>query len=573
MSEIFHPLVSIVIPVYNGSNYMREAIDSALAQTYDNIEILVINDGSNDNGATDSIAKSYGDKIRYFQKENGGVATALNLGIEKMKGEFFSWLSHDDMYFPEKIELQINAVAQTGALFLYGGYDLIDAAGNYITTVLPAQVYPTLCTRFHLFRGLMNGCSLLIHRTIFQQYGTFDPQFRTTQDFHLWHNILKDIAPYYLHRPLCKTRVHSAQDSKTVSTSDSEGDSLWIEMISSLSDAECCVMSLSPYAFYSTSAKFLLQTPYTGAQKLCENLALKAEEKLESQIKATLVSVIIPFYNRLPLLLEAIESARSQSHKNIEIILIDDGSSEDISEIKSLCSQHKEIRLIQPGKVGRSAARNIGIVASKGEFIAFLDSDDLWLPNKVEHQLNEMLRCGICASHTSYIRFYERETKTQVMNSGLFSGNVYPSIIGGCIIATPTVMLHKTVANIKELFPQNIDIGEDIIAWLHVSVNSPWLGIDIPLTKVRCTSNSASIHQTTQLRGIANILHYTTNDKEHCKHTHELYRLCKDFLDNCGVENIGEKSESRYIRLKKYYIKHGFKETLIKIIEKILSKI
>ncbi len=64
MNTEFHPLVSIVIPVYNGSNYLREAIDSALAQTYDNIEILVINDGSNDNGATEAIAKSYGDKIR-----------------------------------------------------------------------------------------------------------------------------------------------------------------------------------------------------------------------------------------------------------------------------------------------------------------------------------------------------------------------------------------------------------------------------------------------------------------------------------------------------------------------------
>ena len=68
MSE-FNPLVSIVIPVYNGSNYMQEAIDSALAQTYENIEVIVVNDGSTDN--TDEIARSYGDKIKYFVKENG----------------------------------------------------------------------------------------------------------------------------------------------------------------------------------------------------------------------------------------------------------------------------------------------------------------------------------------------------------------------------------------------------------------------------------------------------------------------------------------------------------------------
>ena len=94
--NIWEPLVSIVIPVYNGSNYVRDAIDSALAQTYKNCEVIVVNDGSQDGGATDEICRSYGERIRYFRKENGGVATAVNLGIEQMRGEYFSWLSHDD---------------------------------------------------------------------------------------------------------------------------------------------------------------------------------------------------------------------------------------------------------------------------------------------------------------------------------------------------------------------------------------------------------------------------------------------------------------------------------------------
>ena len=108
----YEPLVSIVIPVYNGSNFLQQAIDSALNQTYKNIEIIVVNDGSRDDGATEQIALSYGDKIRYFSKENGGVSTALNMGIANMKGEYFSWLSHDDMYKPEKIEKQIEAINQ-----------------------------------------------------------------------------------------------------------------------------------------------------------------------------------------------------------------------------------------------------------------------------------------------------------------------------------------------------------------------------------------------------------------------------------------------------------------------------
>ena len=101
------PLVSIVIPVYNGANFLREAIDSALAQTWPHCEILVVNDGSTDNGATEDISLSYRARIRYFRKENGGVASALNLGIREMRGDFFSWLSHDDVYLPDKCRNQV----------------------------------------------------------------------------------------------------------------------------------------------------------------------------------------------------------------------------------------------------------------------------------------------------------------------------------------------------------------------------------------------------------------------------------------------------------------------------------
>ena len=107
---MYNPLVSIIIPVYNGAKYLEHAIECALSQTYQNIEILVVNDGSTDDGASENVAKKYADKIRYFHKENGGVSSALNLAIREMKGEWFSWLSHDDGYKAEKIEKQVNAI-------------------------------------------------------------------------------------------------------------------------------------------------------------------------------------------------------------------------------------------------------------------------------------------------------------------------------------------------------------------------------------------------------------------------------------------------------------------------------
>lgn len=101
------PLVSIIIPVYNGSNFLEEAIKSALAQTYENLEIIVVNDGSCDDGATAAVANQYLDRIKYFEKKNGGVSSALNFGVRESRGEFIAWLSHDDMFSPKKIENQI----------------------------------------------------------------------------------------------------------------------------------------------------------------------------------------------------------------------------------------------------------------------------------------------------------------------------------------------------------------------------------------------------------------------------------------------------------------------------------
>ncbi len=130
-----NPKISIVIPVYNGANYLKEAIDSALSQDYGNYEVIVVNDGSNDNGETEKIALSYGSNIRYFKKENGGVATALNLAIEKAEGEYVSWLSHDDAYFPNKLSCQVNYLKSLGypeRTILSANVEIIDGKSEHI---------------------------------------------------------------------------------------------------------------------------------------------------------------------------------------------------------------------------------------------------------------------------------------------------------------------------------------------------------------------------------------------------------------------------------------------------------
>lgn len=265
------PKVSIVIPVYNGANYMQEAIDSALGQTYGNIEVIVVNDGSRDGGETERIARSYGDRIRYFAKPNGGVATALNLGIEKMEGEYFSWLSHDDMYAPNKVEEEVRlALAQGGpAPIVAEGYWIMDAAGEALYTVNLCSRYPAERLENPLFlilRGGVNGCALLIHKSHFARVGRFDPSLPTTQDYDLWFRMFRGQRVCYAPTANVYSRCHGEQGSKAMLERHvEECDALWIGMMEALTAEEMEEMSGSAYRFYRELWEFLLTTGYRGA--------------------------------------------------------------------------------------------------------------------------------------------------------------------------------------------------------------------------------------------------------------------------------------------------------------------
>jgi glycosyltransferase involved in cell wall biosynthesis len=202
----FNPKVSIVIPVYNGANYLREAIDSALAQTYKNIEVIVVNDGSNDGGKSEEIALSYGDRIRYFRKENGGVASALNMGIREMTGEWFAWLSHDDKFSPDRIEEDINIVrANPEARIICCKTAVIDETGAVIgERGVKAQ-------KVLILRDAMLGvglCAMTVFRSCFEKTGLFNESNSTTQDTEMRLLLSKHYAFYFNSKAITYSREH-----------------------------------------------------------------------------------------------------------------------------------------------------------------------------------------------------------------------------------------------------------------------------------------------------------------------------------------------------------------------------
>ncbi len=212
------PKVSIIIPVYNGVNYMREAIDSALNQTYRNCEVIVVNDGSTDE--TEEIALSYGDRIRYFAKENGGVATALNLGIEKMEGEFFQYLPHDDILHPQKIEKNINAIVESGdeMSIVWSGwnYNYVDGRGlrKFQMPYEYADINKLTNSVFPLLFSVLNSVTVLLNKRYFDITGKFKTELYTSQDYDMWFRAFIDRRTIYLDEELVDYRSHEQQGTQ-----------------------------------------------------------------------------------------------------------------------------------------------------------------------------------------------------------------------------------------------------------------------------------------------------------------------------------------------------------------------
>lgn len=249
------PKVSIIIPVYNGANYLASAIDSALNQTYQNCEVIVVNDGSSDGGATEKIALSYGEQIRYFKKENGGVATAVNYGIEKMTGEYFAWLSHDDYYLPDKIKIQMQAISDSGdeMSICHGDYQLLHVESDRMEMVSWNNMYSAEMMENGVFPVLfqcIHGSTILFHKRHFERVGGYDPKLITTQDSVFLFHLMRGRKTIYMNVPLMVSRDHLEQGRRTIGCHSEEWNQMLYDFCQWLSDEEKIELCGSVNNFY-----------------------------------------------------------------------------------------------------------------------------------------------------------------------------------------------------------------------------------------------------------------------------------------------------------------------------------
>jgi glycosyltransferase involved in cell wall biosynthesis len=199
------PLVSVVIPVYNGARYLREALESVFAQTYRPFEVIVVDDGSVDDSSL--IAQSF-PEVRYIRQANQGVAAARNNAIDTARGQFLAFLDQDDLWTPEKLRLQIGHLLSHPEL----GYTLTQQK----FFLDPGAALPSWF-RKELFDSVHTGWvlgTLVVRRTTFEQVGNFSTGYAAANDSDWFFRAKAAAIPMaVVPELLLLKRIHEANES------------------------------------------------------------------------------------------------------------------------------------------------------------------------------------------------------------------------------------------------------------------------------------------------------------------------------------------------------------------------
>lgn len=203
------------------------------------------------------------------------------------------------------------------------------------------------------------------------------------------------------------------------------------------------------------------------------------------------VSVVIPTYNRAAMLQEAIQSVMAQTYRDYEVIVVDDGSTDNTRDVASAFSG--KVRYVLQQNRGRSAARNHGIGLAQGRYIAFLDSDDLFMPHKLAVQvsrMNEEPEAGMV--YSAALNVDERGNEIPSVYEASASGWIYRQVAFyvPLTITLPTVMIRTEVLRQVGGFDENMDRFEDTDMWRRVAKRYPIIGVPEPLTTLRTHSGN-----------------------------------------------------------------------------------
>jgi glycosyltransferase involved in cell wall biosynthesis len=401
------PLVSAVTIVRDGEQFLAEALESALGQSYGDLELVVVDDGSTDGSA--EIAERYmraaPDRVRVVGHADGGsrgMSAARSLGVRVAQGDLIGFLDADDVWLPEKIAEQVDILeAHGGAGMVYGrtqmwhSWDANAARCDwfYDLGVEPDQLYPPLRLLPQLLENRVQTpttCNALIRRDAYEDAGGFEDRFPGLYDDQAFFaKLYLRSATYVSSRYWARYRRHERNEGQRRFSHvryNRERRAFLEWLLKYLGDAAVGGEVRAVLAAELGRARH----PYRAA--LAARLRPDPPPIQPSpRSSAATVSVIVAFRDADAHLEQAIASVEAQEHERFELILVDDGSTDSSTDLaRAAASRDPErIRYLEhPGhaNLGKSSSRNAGLRAARGEYVVFLDADDLLLPGKLSRQ-------------------------------------------------------------------------------------------------------------------------------------------------------------------------------------------
>ncbi len=273
-------------------------------------------------------------------------------------------------------------------------------------------------------------------------------------------------------------------------------------------------------------------------------------------MKLPLVSVILPTYNREWSLKTAIDSVLFQDYSNIELIVVDDGSQDNTQELLKVYKE--KIKVLYQENAGVSAARNLGIKKSQGEFIALLDSDDAWDKRKISCQVEFFMEnpdALICQTQEIWIRNSRRVNPKQKHKKP--SGMIFDQSLHLCLVSPSAVMMQREIFSLKGYFNEKLTVCEDYDLWLRIASTIPVYLIDKPYTiKTGGHDDQLSgLHSQDKFRiqSLKNLLDAgMLNSDQILKVKEVLKKKCKIYGNGC-IKRGKKKEGEYYINLVKIY--------------------
>ena len=415
-------LISIIIPVYNVEKYIEQCLDSIKKQSYQNFEVIIVNDGSQDN--TESICKKIAQsdaRFKYFSKENGGVSSARNFGLDNANGHYITFIDGDDWVDPNHLEILIKSITENNSDIAICSYKEFRNNIFYIRYYTNKEKhllnfnimtkedflinFPKLLSTNVCFN---NAVSKLFRRDLVKDL-RFDNKLKYGEDLDFYFRLYlttKNIS--FVNEDTYVYRIHGDSTTSGFTQEHAEQElSIYKKMYEKIYELDL------PTINYLNKLEFLL-----NARKdfLANKVLLNEYFEYLDDIKNNaiypnkLISIVVPVYNVAPYLNLCLESIANQTYTHFEVLLINDGSRDNSKDIcLEFAERDNRFKYIEQKNAGLSVARNTGILNATGEFITLINGDDFVDPNYLEELYHAALKNDSEIVIASYKTFNEND--------------------------------------------------------------------------------------------------------------------------------------------------------------------